>query len=134
MASAVTVTQLGLIHVRPLQQWLPSRVSRWAWFRGTLRVTITHPCHRSFSPWMDLAFLRAGVPLEQVSQHVVVMTRCLQHGLGRYMQQVGSLGALDGTLTTSAHKLSRAAGSASSLAAVPATDVRQACVGLYGQL
>ncbi len=42
--------------------------------------------------------------------------RCLQHGLGRYMQQVGSLGALDGTLTTSAHKLSRAAGSASSLA------------------
>ncbi len=59
--------------------------------------------------------------------------RCLQHGLGRYMQQAGSLGALDGAATALAHQLPRAAGSASSLAAVSATAVRQACVGPYGQ-
>ncbi len=59
--------------------------------------------------------------------------RCLQHGLGRYMQRAGSLGALDRASTALAHQLPRAAGSASSLAAVSATAVRQACVGLYGQ-
>ncbi len=59
--------------------------------------------------------------------------RCLQHGLGRYMQRAGSLGALDGASTALAHQLPRAAGSASSLAAVSATAVRQACVGPYGQ-
>ncbi len=59
--------------------------------------------------------------------------RCLQHGLGRYMQRAGSLGALDGASTALAHQLPRAAGSASSLAAVSATAVRQACVGPYRQ-
>ncbi len=59
--------------------------------------------------------------------------KCLQHGLGCYMQRAGSLGALDGASTALAHQLPRAAGSASSLAAVSATAVRQACVGPYGQ-
>ncbi len=59
--------------------------------------------------------------------------RCLQHGLGCYMQRAGSLGALDGASAALAHQLPRAAGSASSLAAVSATAVRQACVGPYGQ-
>ncbi len=39
--------------------------------------------------------------------------RCLQHGLGHYMQWAGSLGALDGAPTALAHQLSRAVGSAS---------------------
>ncbi len=59
--------------------------------------------------------------------------RCLQHGLGRYMQRAGSLGALDGASTALAHQLPGAVGSASGLAAVLATAVRQACVGPYGQ-
>ncbi len=42
MASAATVTLLGLLHMRPLQHWLHSRVSRWAWRCGKYRVT---------SPW-----------------------------------------------------------------------------------
>ncbi len=71
MASAAAVTPLGLLHMRPLQHWLHSRVPRWAWRHGTLRVNITQECRRSFSPWMDLAFLRARVPLEQGSRHVV---------------------------------------------------------------
>ncbi len=44
--------------------------------------------------------------------------RCLQHGLGRYMQRAGSLGALDRPPTALAHQLPGAVGSAFSLAAV----------------
>ncbi len=36
MASAAAVTPLGLLHMRPLQHWLHSRVLRCAWRRGTL--------------------------------------------------------------------------------------------------
>ncbi len=77
MASAAAVTPLGLLHMRPLQHWLHSRVPRWAWRRGTLRVGISQQCRRSLSPWTDLVFLRAGVPLEQVSWHTVVTSSAL---------------------------------------------------------
>ncbi len=56
--------------------------------------------------------------------------RCLKHGLGRYMQQAGSLGALDGAPTALAHQLPRVVGSASNLTAVPA---RQARASLHRQ-
>ncbi len=58
--------------------------------------------------------------------------RCLQRGLGYYMQRAGSLGAL-GAPTALAHQLPRAVGSASNLMAVPATAVGQARVSLHGQ-
>ncbi len=126
MASAAAVTLLGLLHMRPLQHWLHSRVPRWAWHRGTLRVGITQQCHHSLSPWTDLAFLRAGVPY-------CCHNRCLQHRLGCYMEWAGSLGALDRAPTALAHQLPRAVGSASSLTAVPATAVGQARVSPHGQ-
>ncbi len=59
--------------------------------------------------------------------------RCLQHGLGRYMQRAGSLGALDRAPTALAHQLPRAVGRAFSLTAVPATAVGQARVSPHGQ-
>ncbi len=59
--------------------------------------------------------------------------RCLQHGLGRYMQRAGNLGALDRAPTALAHQLPRAVGSAFSLAAVPATAVGQARASPHGQ-
>ncbi len=59
--------------------------------------------------------------------------RCLQHGLGRYMQRGGSLGALDRAPTALVHQLPGAVGSAFSLAAVPATAVGQARASLHGQ-
>ncbi len=82
MASTAAVTPLGLLHMRPLQHWLHSRVPRWAWRRGTLRVGISQQCRRSLSPWTDLAFLRAGVPLEQVSRPTVVTTDASSTGWG----------------------------------------------------
>ncbi len=82
MASTAEVTPLGLLHMRPLQHWLHSRVPRWAWRRGTLRVSIIQQCRRSLSPWTDLAFLRGRVPLEQVSWHTVVTTDASSTGGG----------------------------------------------------
>ncbi len=40
----------------------------------TLRVQVTPACRQTFTPWSDLSFPRAGVPLEQVSRHAVVYT------------------------------------------------------------
>ncbi len=82
MASAAAVTPLGLLHMRPLQHWLHSQVRGWAWRRDTLRVGISQQCCRSLSPWTDLAFLRAGVPLEQVSRHTIVTTDASSTGWG----------------------------------------------------
>ncbi len=56
--------------------------------------------------------------------------RCLQHGLGRYMQRAGSLGALDRAPAALAHQLPGAVGSAFSLAASPHG---QHCGGLVYQ-
>ncbi len=82
MAAAAAVTPLGLLHMRPLQHWLHGRVPRWAWQSGTLRVQVTPACRQTFNPWSDLSFLRAGVPLEQVSRHAVVYTDASAKGWG----------------------------------------------------
>ncbi len=129
MASAAAVMPLGLLHMRPLQHWLNSRVLRWAWHRGTLRVGITQQCRRSQSPWTDLAFLRAGVPLEQVSRHTVVTTDASSMGWGATCNGQ----AASGPCPALAHQLPRAVGSAFSLTAVPATAVGQARASLHGQ-
>ncbi len=82
MASTAAVTPLGLLHMRPLQRWLHDRVPRWAWRHGRYRVSGTPSRCHTFSPWSDLAFLQAGVPLAQVSRHVVVSTDASTTGWG----------------------------------------------------
>ncbi len=82
MAAAAAVTPLGLLHMRPLQHWLHGRVPGWAWQSSTLRVQVTPACRQTFTPWSDLSFLRAGVPLEQVSRHAVVYTDASAKGWG----------------------------------------------------
>ncbi len=96
MASAAAVTPLGLLHMRPLQHWLHSRVPRWAWRHGTLRVGITQQCRRSLSPWTDLAFLRAAAPLEQVSRHTVVTTDACSTGWGATCNEQAASGLWTG--------------------------------------
>ncbi|KAL0199608.1 hypothetical protein M9458_002795, partial [Cirrhinus mrigala] len=56
--------------------------SAWALRHGTHRVAITPICRRLFSPWSDLVFLWAGVPLGQVSRRVVVTTDASKTGWG----------------------------------------------------
>ncbi len=82
MAAAAAVVLLSLLHMTPLQHWLYGRVPRWAWQCGTHRVQITPACCKTFSPWTDPSFLRAGVPLEQVSRHAVVFTDASATGWG----------------------------------------------------
>ena len=82
MASAAAVTPLGLLHMRPLQHWLHDRVPRWAWQSGSCRVQVTPHCRQTLSLWSDPSFLRAGVPLEQVSRHSVVSTDASTTGWG----------------------------------------------------
>ncbi len=73
------------------------------------------PSHSSLPPnlcpWSDLLFLRAGVPLEQVSRHAVVYTDASANGWGGHVQRACSVGGLDGSPTALAHQLPRVAGS-----------------------
>ncbi len=73
-----------------------------------------------------------GAPRTSVPAHCC-HNRCLQHGLGQYMQRAGSLGALDRAPTALAHQLPKAVGSAFSLTAVPANAVGQARASPHGQ-
>ncbi len=82
MAASAAAVPLGLLHMIPLQHWLHGRVPRWVWKCGTHRVQITPACRKAFSPWSDPSFLRAGVPLEQVSRHLVVFTDASATGRG----------------------------------------------------
>ncbi len=77
-------------------------------------------------------FLVLGTPRTSVLAYCC-HNKCLQHGLGCYMQRAGSLGALDRAPTALAHQLHRAVGSAFSLTAVPATAIGQARVSPHGQ-
>ncbi len=76
MAAAAAVVPLGLLHMRPLQHWLHGRVPRWAWQCVTHQVQITPACRRTFSPWTDPSFPRAGI------QECCGIHGCLGHRLG----------------------------------------------------
>ncbi len=104
-AAAAAVTPLGLVHMRPLQRWLHDRVPRWVWRQGTYRVSVTPSCRHTFSPWSDLAFLWAGVPLAQVSRHVVVMTDASTTGWGAMCNGHAAAGALDRAPAAVAYQL-----------------------------
>ncbi len=133
MASAAAVTPLGLLHMRPLQHWLHSRVPRWAWRRGTLASRYL-PAVSPLPQPLDRPCLSTGRGAPRTSVPAYCFhNRCLQHGLGRYMQRAGSLGALDRAPTALAHQLPGAVGSAFSLAEVPATAVGQARASPHGQ-
>ncbi|XP_057186465.1 proline-rich protein 36-like [Triplophysa rosa] len=82
MASSVGVVPLGLMHMRPLQHWLQSRVPWRAWHTGSRRMVITPVCRCTLTPWSSMTFLRTGVPLGQVSRHVVVTTDASLQGWG----------------------------------------------------
>ncbi len=133
MAAAAAGTLLGLLHMRPLQHWLHGWVPRWAWLSGTLWVQVTPACHQTFAPWSDLSFLRAWVPLEQVSRHAVVYTDASAKGWGGHVQRACSVGGLDRFQTALAHQLPRVAGSTPGLEPSQETLTRRARIGPYRQ-
>ncbi|KAL0191697.1 hypothetical protein M9458_014395, partial [Cirrhinus mrigala] len=96
MASSAAVPPLGLMDMRPLQHWLHTRVPRWAWRRGTYRVNITPSCLKTLSPWQDISFLLAGVPLEQVSRCIIVTTDASKTGWGAVCNRHAASGVWTG--------------------------------------
>ncbi len=148
MASTAAVTPLGLLHMRPLFFMIASYAAL-ATLPGpevgmATRYTASgsHPAVSPLPQPLDGPCLSTGrgAPRKSVPAYCC-HNRCLQHGLGCYMQRAGSLGALDRAPTALAHQLPRAVGSAFSLTAVPATAVgqarasphRQHCGGLVHQ-
>ncbi len=81
-------------------------VPRWALHHGTHRMTIMQMCCSIFSPWSDLVFLWAGVPLEQVSQHVVMTNASRMFFDATCNGQVAS-GSLAGSVAGSASSFRR---------------------------
>ncbi len=96
-------------------------------------VQVTPACRQTFTPWSDLSFLRAGVPLEQVSRHAVVYTDASAKGWGGHVQQACSVGGLDGSPTALAYQLPRVAGSTPGFEPSQETLTRRTRTGPYGQ-
>ncbi len=74
MASASAVCHLGLLHMRPLQLWLKTRVPWTAWTSGRLSIAVTRGCIEALAPWRNPNFFSRGVPLGLVTSRVVVTT------------------------------------------------------------
>ncbi len=84
-------------------------------------------------PMVEPCFLRAGVPLEQVSRHVVVSKDASTTGWEGHVQRACSCGALDRAPAAVAYQLPRVAGSMACSAQFQNAATREACTGPYGQ-
>ncbi len=82
MASASAVCHLGLLHMRPLQLWLKTRVPWTAWTSGRLSIAVTRGCIEALAPWRNPNFFSRGVPLGLVTSRVVVTTDASTLGWG----------------------------------------------------
>ena len=82
MAAASSVCHLGLLHMRPLQFWLKTRVPPRAWYSGHKRITVTHSCVSTLRPWSSPDMFSPGVPLGIVTQRTVVSTDASTAGWG----------------------------------------------------
>ncbi|XP_057216088.1 uncharacterized protein LOC130570032 [Triplophysa rosa] len=132
MASSTVVIPLGLMHMRPLQHWLQSRVPRRAWHTGSRRMVITPLCRRTLTPWSSMTFLRTGVPLGQVeTRHGD--DRRLPAGLGCRVQRARSVGAIDRPPPAQAYQLPRVDGCATRTEGATTSHAGQAHAGPVGQ-
>ncbi len=80
MAAASAVCHLGLLHMRPLQLWLKTRVLWTAWTSGCLNITVSRGCIEALKPWHNPDLFSRGVPLGSVVSCVVVTTDASTHG------------------------------------------------------
>ncbi len=118
--------------MRLLQHWLHGRILIWAWHRGPHRVGLPWVFARLFSPWSDPAFLRAGVPLVQLSRHVVVTTDVSKIGWDAVCNRHAALGSWTGP-RLQWHINWRVASSTARSSPVLTVAAGQACTGLDGQ-
>ncbi len=103
---------------------------------GATACTGSHsprPAVAPSGPWSDLAFLRAGVPLEQVSRHVVVSTDASATGWGAMCNGHAAAGLWTGPPAAVAYQLPRVAGSMACSAPLQNAATREAYTGPLGQ-
>ncbi len=130
MASAAAVTPLGYVTTSALATLPGPEVGMAPRYTASRYLPAVLPLPQPLGrPCLSTGW---GAPRTSVPAYCC-HNRCLQHGLGRYMQWAGSLGALDRAPTALAHQLPGAVGSAFSLATVPATAVGQARASPHGQ-
>ncbi|KAI2653070.1 Transposon Ty3-I Gag-Pol polyprotein [Labeo rohita] len=82
MAAAAVVCQLWLLHMRPLQLWLKSRVPSNAWKNGHLRVLVTRECMQMLAPWFNTRMFEQGVSMGRVVSKKIVTTDASLMGWG----------------------------------------------------
>ncbi|KAL0148359.1 hypothetical protein M9458_056339, partial [Cirrhinus mrigala] len=81
VASASPVLKLGLLHMRPLQYWLKTRIPFHVWHHGRLRIRVDQACVEALIPW-NSQWMERGVPLGVVCRRKVVTTEASNTGWG----------------------------------------------------
>ncbi len=104
MASASAVCHLGLLHMRPLQLWLKTRVPWTAWTSGRLSIAVTCGCIEALAPWRNPDLFSRGVPLGLVTSRVVVTTDASTLGWGAVCEGMPASGWWSETSDPMAHK------------------------------
>lgn len=74
MAAAANICQMGLLHMRPLQLWLQTRVPELPWKAGMNCLVITHSCLETLAPWFNAAMYKQGMAMGRVTRRIVVTT------------------------------------------------------------
>ncbi len=130
MASASAVCHLGLLHMRPLQLWLKTRVPWTAWTSGRLSIAVTRGCIEALAPWRNPNFFSRGVPLGLVTSRVVVTTDAR---LGSGVRGDASFGAVVRASDPVAHKPIGIGSSLFSSEGVSSTTGTAACTDSHRQ-
>ncbi len=133
MASASAVCHLGLLHMRPLQLWLKTRVPWTAWTSGRLSIAVTRGCIEALAPWRNPNFFSRGVPLGLVTSRVVVTTDASTLGWGAGVRGDASFGAVVRASDPMAHKPIGIGSSLFSSEGVSSTTGTAACTDSHRQ-
>ncbi len=133
MASASAVCHLGLLHMRPLQLWLKTRVPWTAWTSGRLSIAVTRGCIEALAPWRNPNFFSRGVPLGLVTSRVVVTTDDIDARLGSGVRGDASFGAVVRATDPMAHKPIGIGSSLFSSEGVSSTTGTAACTDSHRQ-
>ncbi len=75
MASASSVLQLGLLHMRPLQYWLKPRVLPHTWRHRRLCVKVNQACVAALALWKNHQWMERAVALDKLNLGADMLSR-----------------------------------------------------------
>ncbi len=74
VASASSVLQLGLLHMRPLQYWLKPQIPPHALRYGRIRIRVSQACVKALAPCKDPQWFKQGMTMSLIRRRKVVST------------------------------------------------------------